>query len=74
MPRYPASDDTNANGIPDECECIGDVDADGSVGFNDLLGVLAEWGACTDCPQDLDGSGSVDFNDLLLLLAACGGC
>ena len=68
------SEDTNANGIPDECECIGDVDADGSVGFNDLLGVLAEWGACTDCPQDLDGSGSVDFNDLLLLLAAWGGC
>ncbi len=68
------SDDANGNGTPDECECIGDIDGDGTVAFGDLLGVLSAWGGCMQCPEDLDGSGDVGFNDLLLLLAAWGSC
>ena len=68
------SDDANGNGTPDECECIGDVDGDGTIAFGDLLAVLSAWGPCGDCAEDLDGSGDVGFNDLLLLLAAWGVC
>ena len=37
-------------------------------GFDDLIGMLAEWGACSGCSSDIDGNGQVDFNDLLTLL------
>ena len=48
-----------------------DLDASGSVDFNDLLLLLAAWGPCGNpCPEDLSGNGSVDFADLLLVLAA----
>jgi thermitase len=47
----------------------GDVDGDGTVGFADLLALLAAWG--TAAPNaDLDRDGAVGFLDLLLLLAA----
>ena len=41
--------DLNANLILDECECLGDIDATGSVDFEDLLAVLSVWGklSCT---------------------------
>ncbi len=44
---------------------------DGTVGINDLLALLAQWGAAGDC--DFDG-GDVGINDLLALLAQWGGC
>ena len=54
-----------------------DLDDDGSVGFTDLLILLASWGDCPDppaeCPADLDGSGGVGFGDLLILLASWSG-
>ena len=47
----------------------GDVNADGQVGFADLLLVLARWGEdCGDCPEDISGNGVVDFDDVLALL------
>ena len=47
----------------------GDVNADGQVGFADLLLVLARWGEdCGDCPEDISGNGVVDFEDVLALL------
>ena len=47
----------------------GDVNADGQVGFADLLLVLARWGEdCGDCPEDINGNGVVDFDDVLALL------
>ncbi len=53
----------------------GDVDSDGSVGFSDILAILAAWGPCQgECPEDLDGSGFVDFGDLLVVLGAWGPC
>lgn len=53
-----------------------DVDGDGTVGFGDLLRLIAGWGLCptgpveTDCPADIDGDGAVTFSDLCQLLAA----
>ncbi|MHC4414318.1 MAG: hypothetical protein ACYS0G_03440 [Planctomycetota bacterium] len=54
----------------------GDLDGDGAVGINDLLILLAAWGACPPpCPQcaaDLDDDCMVGINDLLILLANWG--
>ncbi len=50
----------------------GDVNGDGVVTFDDLLGLLSAWGPCAGCPADLDGNGSVDFDDLLTLLPLIG--
>jgi hypothetical protein len=54
--------------------CASDFGGDGSVGTDDLLQLLAQWGECGGCPEDLDGSGTVDTADLLALLAAWGPC
>ncbi|MCH7720510.1 MAG: hypothetical protein IH988_05900 [Planctomycetes bacterium] len=67
-----ASPDDNANGIPDECETVGDLDGDGVVGILDLLILLSDWGPCKGCPADLDGDGNVGILDLLLLLSNWG--
>jgi len=55
--------------------CPADLDGTGTVGFDDLLAVLAAWGGCEEsCPADLDGSGAVDFDDVLSVLSAWGPC
>ena len=70
------SDDENNNGIPDECDSVpGDIDGDGTVGANDLLILLANWGRCEncdDCTADLDGNCTVGASDLLILLVNWG--
>jgi hypothetical protein len=51
---------------------LGDLNADGIVGIDDLLGLLAVWGpvgSAADLRADLDGDGLVAIDDLLLLLA-----
>jgi len=56
----------------------GDVDGDGTVGFADLLAVLAAWGPYEPCPpfipEDIDQDCAVGFSDLLIVLAAWGAC
>jgi hypothetical protein len=64
-------DDANGNGVPDVCECLGDLDGDGLVGVDDLLAVVAGWGGPDG---DVDGNGTTDADDLLALLARWGGC
>ncbi|NNF43962.1 MAG: hypothetical protein HKN62_13145 [Phycisphaerales bacterium] len=54
--------------------CPADLDGDASVGFSDLLRMLAFWGVCEGCPEDLDGSGDVGFTDLLMVLGSWGDC
>jgi hypothetical protein len=70
--------DVNGNGVPDECECVSDIDGDGATGTTDLLTLLAGWGACVDppigCAGDITFDGVVDVADLLVLIAAWGGC
>jgi hypothetical protein len=78
--RAGTSGDSNANGIPDECEpggIPGDLDQDGEVDVTDLLMLLSGWGPCppppppppAHCPADLNGNGLVNVTDLLLLLS-----
>jgi hypothetical protein len=59
-----------------QCPCLGDVDSNGGVGFNDLAQLLANWGPCTagPCPWNFNGDASVGFVDLTILLAAWGPC
>lgn len=52
-----------------------DLDGDGSVGINDLLILLADWGpccACEACAADLDVDCIVGITDFLILLASWG--
>ena len=50
----------------------GDVDADGDVDVDDLLGLIGTWGSCDGCPADFDGDGDVDIDDLLVVLGQYG--
>lgn len=68
------SNDVNSNGVPDECECLADLDGSGDVGASDLLALLSAWGTDPNGPPDLDGDGTVGSADLLLLLVAWGPC
>jgi hypothetical protein len=55
------SEDLNANGIPDECEAIGDLNGDGVVNVRDLLDLLGAWGACDEpCPPACTGDTNFD--------------
>lgn len=53
---------------------------DGTVNTDDLLMIVASWGACTnvnDCPADIappGGNDSVNTDDLLLIVGSWGGC
>jgi len=61
--------------IPDPCPA--DVDASGAVDLDDLLGVLAAFGACpfnAPCPADTDADEAVDLDDLLTVLSSWGPC
>ena len=69
-----SSEDSNDNGVPDECECPWDLNDNGSVGAADLLALLVSWGPCKGCPADFDGDGSVGASDLLTLLVNWGPC
>lgn len=64
-------------GLGLEICCPADVDGSGSVGFDDVIAVLAAWGVCPDgdpCDADVDDSGDVAFGDLIAVLAAFGDC
>ncbi|MCP3902360.1 MAG: hypothetical protein GY715_01890, partial [Planctomycetes bacterium] len=55
--------------------CVGDLNDNGIVGFDDLLVIISAWGPCPpECPQDLDGSGDVGFGDILRVVAQWGSC
>ena len=68
------SRDVNGNGIPDDCECLPDLDGDGAVGVTDFLLLLAAWGPNPGHQADLDGDGAVGVTDFLQLLADWGPC
>jgi hypothetical protein len=66
--------DFNGNGIPDDCECLFDVNGDGVVDAWDFNAVVAALGICDGCPEDVDGNGVVDEEDMRLVLLNLGPC
>jgi hypothetical protein len=71
------AEDADGDGVNDACAttCPADFDGSGAVEFDDLLGVLSNWGPCpAPCVFDLDVTGDVGFNDVLAVLAAFGPC
>ena len=68
--------DSNADMIPDLCQCPADINLDGVVNSVDVATLLGAWGA----PQgglldtDLNDDGIVNAADLAILLAAWGPC
>lgn len=65
--------DFNCNGIPDSCECVGDLDQNGAVEAPDLSLLLMNWGSSGGI-ADLNRSGVVDAADLVMLLSRWGSC
>jgi hypothetical protein len=66
------SPDDNGNGIPDECDCPGDLDGDWDIDLGDLATLLAHYditSGMTYWDGDLDFDGDVDLADLAALLA-----
>lgn len=68
------SADQNGDSIPDECQCLGDLDGDEDTDLSDLALLLAAYGSCTgdgnyNPAADLDNSGCVNLADLAALLS-----
>jgi hypothetical protein len=66
--------DINGNFVPDECECSGDVDGNGVVDVDDIIDVIASWGALGDNPADVNNDDVVGAADLAIVLAGYGSC
>jgi hypothetical protein len=69
------SEDANGNGIPDECDCWGDLDGDSDIDLSDLAQLLAHYGMTSGATYDdgdIDLDGDVDLSDLAALLAVYG--
>lgn len=67
--------DINGNGIPDECECLPDVNGDGAVDLPDLIDLLVcfEHPGSPPCDgADINGDATVNVLDLIALLLAFG--
>jgi hypothetical protein len=60
--------------VPDECECAGDVDGDGTVNVDDVVAVILAWGDTGPNAADLDGDQLVGAADLSLILTYYGSC
>lgn len=67
------SEDLNSNSVPDECECLADVDGNNAVDTLDILMVIARWGQ-PDPVGDVDYDGVVNVSDLLYVVGSWGGC
>jgi len=67
------SDDLNSNYVPDECECLADVDGNNVVNTLDLLMVVAGWGQPGPV-GDVDFNGIININDILYIIDKWGGC
>ncbi len=69
------SADENGNGLPDECDCPGDLDGDGDIDLADLAQLLSNYGTTSGAEHedgDVDFDGDVDLSDLAALLSVYG--
>ena len=74
-------DDVNADGIPDVCQCLGDVNQDGTVDaedFNQVFDFIQASGQsdppCLGCPEDVNNDGLVNILDLNYITTYSGTC
>ncbi|MDP7006016.1 MAG: FG-GAP-like repeat-containing protein [Phycisphaerales bacterium] len=68
------SSDDNENGVPDECDCTGDIDGNGTLDVNDLIEIILNWGSTTSPLCDLNGDGVVEVNDLIIIVQIWNSC
>ncbi len=66
------SQDSDGNGIPDECQCATDLNGDLRTDLIDLSLLLIEFGCAAGCTIDFNGDGVTDLTDLSTLLIAFG--
>lgn len=68
--------DYNFNAVPDECDCLFDVNNDNVVDVMDFLDARQNEGMCMafPCAGDVDGDGFVDEQDYMLILNNLGPC
>jgi hypothetical protein len=69
--------DLNEDGVPDECQCLGDLNADLRVDLEDLSAVLAVFGSVHGDPEfdptrDADDDGQIGLSDLAIVLSGFG--
>jgi hypothetical protein len=69
-----SSTDYNTNDVPDDCECLADLDQDGEVTVSDLLTVIAQWGNDDSGLGDINFDGTVGVLDVLYALNSWGVC
>ena len=62
------------NTTNDPPPCPADLTGDASVGFDDVVALLAAWGPCRGCAADFDADAMVGFSDLVSLLGSWGPC
>jgi hypothetical protein len=70
--------DANADGIPDACQCLADINGDGMADGADLGQLLSQWGPvqpnATSDRCDLNADGRIDGADLGVMLSGWGSC
>ena len=79
---YGTSTDLNGNGIPDECEGLGDLNCDGVLNFDDIspfvlllsdpVGYHNMYPNCPTAHGDINGDSSVNFDDISPFVALLG--
>lgn len=69
-----ASADINGDSVPDDCQCISDLFADGVVNAADLGIVLSNWGSTLPTPADINEDGLVSAFDLGQVIGSWGPC
>lgn len=72
-----AAADVNGDSIPDECQCLADLNRDLHVDLADLARLLGAYGAIAgdtgyDPAADIDASGTISLMDLSIVLASFG--